>query len=338
MISMHLRVALRVMIVAVLGGGLPVVARADDSAYRGDGVTVYPVTNSDVQLTSEDVVITLEGKDETAPGRYRLPWRVDATLNFRNLGGPTKVQMGFPYRVAGDVNIHPRRPEDLDYVDPHFRTWVDEVETPTVRKEPGASTSPLHEEHEWVYTFPVEFTQGQTRTVRHRYWVGGHSTSDGSGHFTYVLTTGALWAGKIDSALVRLMMPAQAARSCDEICPHEHSARRDGDQIILEWRWHDLEPDFDLEIVTLPASIREATVDKLPNEAWRYGQLEPCEARWYCNRVLAEYGYPFKSPFVRAQFYEEGKLHENPRYSEAELPAAMREFLAKLTAGEPPTE
>ena len=326
-------------------------AVADDGVYMGDGATVYPITSSQVQLASETVIITHGGPDESAPGSRRMSWRVDATLHFRNLGGPTTVQMGFPFGpLGGDIDWS--NPRERDEYDPHFRTWVDGEETPTTLKQAEPDSGLLRLNREVVYAFPVDFAGKQVRTVRHTYRVGGSASSDGSGDFTYVLTTGALWAGRIDTATVRVIVPVGAAADMDIVCPHEHDARREGDQLVLEWRWRDLEPDFDLKIASLPRSLHEMPLDELADETttqavWESGTVrrvlrderpDPCTARWYCNRILAEYGYPFRSPFVRAQFYAGGACHEDPAFSEAALTPRHRYFLDFLTAKEWPRE
>lgn len=345
-----MRAGISVLVLA-MGLATATCAVADDGAYMGDGATVYPITSSQVQLASETVIITRGGPDESAPGSHRPPWRVDATLHFRNLGGPTTVQMGFPFGPLGGA-LDWNDPRDRDYLDPHFRTWVDGQETPSTLKQAEPDSMLLRPLREVVYAFDVTFAGEQSRTVRHNYWAGGRATAGGPGIFAYILTTGALWAGRIDSATVQVIVPVEAAADMDVVCPHEHEARREGDRLVLEWRWRDLEPDFDLKITSLAESLHELSLDELADETttqsvWESGTVrrvlrderpDPCLARWYCNRILAEYGYPFRSPFVRAQFYAGGALHEDPGFSEAALTPRHRYFLDYLTAKRWPRE
>lgn len=64
---------------------------ADDTAVYGNGINVFPVTSSEIQLVSE----TIKLKYESA--KYSSAWSVDVTLNFKNDGPDTVVQMGFPF-------------------------------------------------------------------------------------------------------------------------------------------------------------------------------------------------------------------------------------------------
>lgn len=320
-------------------------ALANDGYYAGDGATIRPAQTTHVQLAGESVVVTMWGPDESSPGNRRMKWRVDATLHFRNLGEPTTVLMGFPF--GPQINVYPGKSErHRDYWDPHFRTWVDGEETATTIMGALPDAGLHRPEGETVYTFPVAFASDQVRTVRHRYWAGGYASSPGQSDFSYILTTGALWAGHIDTAVVRVIFPQKEANQVDVVCPHEHDSWREGEQIVLEWRWQDLEPDFDLTVRSFPRALHEMALDELTAGTQRYwrgysfGSVfdderpNPCEVRWFCNRTLAEYGYPFHTAFVRAQFYQDGKLKEDPTYSESSLEPRHRQFLEFLTSNE----
>lgn len=64
--------------------------------------------------------------------------------------------------------------------------------------------------------------------------------------------------------------------------------------------------------------------------------LTSAELRYARNKVFASYGYPFKNPFVRAQFYYEGSPYkESTSFSDQKMTKehlAYVEFLLKLEA------
>lgn len=329
-------------------------ARANDGHYLGYGATVYPDTNTCVQLTSETVIITYGGEDKNivdgaeSVQRYDI-WYVDATLNFRNLGRATTVQMGFPF---GTNIIADEDSSSTDSYDPQFRTWVDDKEMPTVRKRSVPNPALYRPEADIVFVFPVQFNVGENRTVHHTYHIGGSGSVDGDTEFRYIMTTGLLWAGLVDSALVRVIIPASQAQNVDVVCPREHLSRREGDRVVLEWQWHNFKPNFDVVLERLSIPTRDLPLADLVShadfsQAWWSGwdggwcrdgwwqddsgsSHDACHARWLCNRILAEYGCPFDSPFVRAQFYESGKFRPNPDFKMTSLPPDLYRFFGRL--------
>lgn len=330
----------RTLLVVAMAAAVAAPAWANDGLYLGYGATVYPDTNTCVQLASETVVITFDLTYPPDTTRSAMCWRVDATLHFRNLGDAVTVQMGFPFGTSEIIyDENPRRS------DPGFRTWVDGRETPTVEKS-GMPDSALYRPEEVVYAFPVTFLRGEMKTVRHTYHVGGSGSVSGDQEFRYILTTGALWAGRIDSALVQAVFPASVARQIDVVCPPEQRAKRDGDKIVLEWQWRHFKPNFDVILERIPEHVRDFPLDQLAAHAdfsqawWSAGWCrdgwwqdesmkshEACHARWLCSRILAEYGYPFDDPFVWAQFYEDGKRRPNPDFRETDVRTDVREFV-----------
>ena len=89
---------------------------ANDAAYFGDGIDVYPLQHADIQLVSEKITIThrslyLKDKD------LGLEWQVHVDMTFKNHGADTIVQMGFPFSAGDSQSDEP--------INPNFRTWVD---------------------------------------------------------------------------------------------------------------------------------------------------------------------------------------------------------------------
>ena len=75
---------------------VPHFSLADDASWEGDGYTVIPLTNSQIQLVSEKIKITEQSEKMSNYGFQNEQWLIDAELIFKNLGSNTSVQMGFP--------------------------------------------------------------------------------------------------------------------------------------------------------------------------------------------------------------------------------------------------
>lgn len=67
----------------------PMIAHADDSAFGGNGIDVYPLQHSEIQLVSEVITIS----DNRVNGGQ---WSIHVTMFFKNHGPDAAVQMGFP--------------------------------------------------------------------------------------------------------------------------------------------------------------------------------------------------------------------------------------------------
>lgn len=60
--------------------------------------------------------------------------------------------------------------------------------------------------------------------------------------------------------------------------------------------------------------------------------MTSAELRYAKNKVFASYGYPFKNPFVRAQFYYTGSPYkENLSFSEQNMTKEHRAYLEWLS-------
>jgi uncharacterized protein (TIGR02594 family) len=241
-----LRVAAVTAAAGLAAGG----AAANDVAFGGAGADLVPLAEDRVQMLSEDILI-----ERVAPGGYRILgdgyWRVRATYRFRNLTDETvPVQMGFP---------EPACPEDGDCTFAGFEDMAT-----TVRGEAASlSVGAVDRRHPWtehidrVHVFAVAFTPGETVEVVHAYRHGLTEYVNGGEDLAYVTRTGALWAGTIDDARVRVRLPYRPwGISPGAWGPHllrltERLA--DGQpEVELEFRRTQWEPEDDLRVVFGP--------------------------------------------------------------------------------------
>jgi hypothetical protein len=207
---------------------------ADDSVYNGDGVDVYPLESTDIQMVAEVITVSDRG------GRDRFD--VDVDMMFKNHGAQTTVQMGFPI-LADEIEG-----EHIEF-DPNFRTWVNGEEVKITKKR-GILNPVKNYPHfsDAVYSYPVTFKQNETINIKHHYAVGGTSDSMGGWRFTYILRTGALWKDAIEK--IKIIYRTSTASVHEITCtnPPEQTREQHGEDKRFVWNLTDFEPKSDFII------------------------------------------------------------------------------------------
>lgn len=287
---------------------------ADDASYEGDGIDVYPLQNTDIQLVSEVITIS-------------TGWNVHVDMTFKNHGADTTVQMGFP--VFSSYS-----PDDGEKEDDHnFQTWVN-GEKVVIAKKHGVPNpiKGLQGFPKTVYAYSVNFKSGETKKIVHSYTVGGYSNSIGGWQFKYILRTGALWNGPIENLKIIYKTDSSWAQSLPCITPAEHESKLNGEELILKWEFKNYKPHADLSISGGGRPIFEAADNFMTSHKRGMAMVDSCSIRNIKNRILASYGYPFKKPFIRSQFYYNGSPYkENPGYTDKQVSAERLSFLDYLS-------
>jgi hypothetical protein len=303
----------------------------NDAVFSGDGVTVFPVKTADIQMVTDSVAIKRGGD---------LGWLVEVITTFKNYGPDTVVQIGFPFNYAtpetADTEFEGEFP-----IRPDFKAFVDDKPVPVTPKR-GALSEDTGLAYDLVYLFNVNFRQGESKTIRQTYTVGGTQNSMGGNIFNYILKTGSLWKDSIENLSIALEIEKKDAPYWQSVSPPEHKAEDRGGKLYLYWSYKNIKPNFDLTVEHLPIGLSNLTADELlkhpdlsvgeileqVNSQGAY--LEPKWARYFRNLTYARYGYPFKSPFIRAQFYETGNLKENPLFEPSMIKPGDRKFIDYL--------
>ncbi len=293
---------------------------ADDATYKGDGATVFPISNNQIQMLHEKVVCS---------GYQKM--QVEMTATYKNFGPAAMVQMGFPsLQYLPDKNdIY-----ETDYFDPHFKTFVNGESVPVTLKRSKEHPELKHINFPTAYTFNVHFDENEEKTIRHTYTAGGFASSIGDYEFKYILVTGGLWKDKINNIEVEMRIPQD--RGFDIISPQEHSCRFDQNlnRVILSWTYENIEPDFNIVVKILGWLERNKTPNRHIKDSAgfikRYGKPG---IRYLRNLIFAYYGYPFKNPIIRGAFYspKSNIYTENENYSEEYISTYHKEFLKYLS-------
>ncbi len=238
----------------------PSPARADDASLGRKGETVWPVNDSQVEMVSEEVTVTVSA------GRSR----VDCGFTFKNTGTATRVLMGFP-----EMKPPPDREGFGDDTALHdFRTFVDGVELPVKKEKGGAREDKKAVEaadrYPFWWTWEVPFEAGETREVRNTYWVKNHQWSNGQVLAGYILTTGSYWKGPIGRARVVFRFEDVLPYDLERVFPGTYHF--EGNDLV--WEWTDLEPQGDIEII-----FNTRRWPEIPVKWW--GEIDPStQALW----------------------------------------------------------
>ena len=239
---------------------VPRFSLADDSSWEGDGYTVMPLSNNQIQLVSEKIQIVEQPawKPPFSQSFSKNMWLIDAELIFKNLGGSTSVQMGFPIESSEEGDF----PQDL-------KTWVDGVPVTTTIKKgiPNPALAKLKPQigpFGEVYAYNVKFKKGQEIKIKHVYTVGGYA-DDYDWNVNYILRTGALWKGVIKD--IRIVIVASTKepffvrpggyeaklKNNDPffVKPRGYKSKLINNELIISWHFKNIKPITDIIISNL---------------------------------------------------------------------------------------
>lgn len=208
----------------------PAYAYADDAVIGRTPEGVYPMMDTEVEMTSESIIVDLDRSE------------VECTFTFLNTGEAREVSMGFPGKLNEDMGSMFSDDVSLSLSD--FRAYVNGVEIP-VEKEKGVQPEidmPFY--NEW-YTFTVPFGAEETVTVNNTYTYQPSYNSIGDVFTGYVLQTGATWKGRIGKARVEFKLGSVKPWQIEQLRPG--GFRFEGNSII--WERSSIEPTYDLEIL-----------------------------------------------------------------------------------------
>ncbi|MBK8166448.1 MAG: DUF4424 family protein [bacterium] len=265
--SCRRRVAVTVSLLVLAGRS----AHADDGVFEGSGGTVSLSGSDHVRMVAEEVVFDLRTPDVI---------RVSCLFVVVNEGPADTLLLGFPdyWPDADDDSPRPgvvSAIEDLVVtVDgrPVDTTALPAKDAPTAIGTGDQWCVPYNVAHVWN----CSFAPGQTRVLRTEYSHGYSGSTSSSYNVSYVLRTGASWAGSIGAVVLRLI-PGQMSLKDAWYPPEWHDT---GTEFV--WAATDLEPDCDIEVgMEIPAEYAAHLARAWRGEYDQGGAVAPEDAhRW----------------------------------------------------------
>lgn len=292
-------------------------ALGNGATFGGSGQVVYPLNSNDIELSSEQIYITMD----------RLTLNVDCYFHLTNFGSAQEVQIGFPDNRS---------------------IFGEDIQSITVRdlntgEQPGVTRKDA-KEYEKVYVWKTTFKSGETKPLNVKYTFGfSEASGDPYLSFGYILRTGAQWKGVIKKADFYIIFDKEIPHPCILAKPHDYLYTKKG----LEWHYSNLEPGFDLGISILRSWENEKITSTmyLPYQAdkdedywwdktfyvarefapgephksnpeyvqWAQRKIE--EVAEIRNEIYARHGYVFKDPRWKAFFSKKNWYKPNPNFS-----------------------
>lgn len=185
---------------------------------------VYPITQSDISMESEEIIIKMTGYYEA---------EVSCRFEFKNHGDAQTILMGFPARLDEDTDD--LTPEEAITVR-GFTARDEQGDLPvtlidTIPNPPMNQVNGMERYTKW-YSFPVDFKKNGKKTLYHTYKVSFSHYSTGDILAGYVLETGSLWYGTIGHSKVVFDLGEHPVYSITEVYPNNFF-RFEGNKLIF---------------------------------------------------------------------------------------------------------
>jgi len=213
-----------------------------------DGVSLGVAGNQGVSMVAETVTVRHKSSEcqwFTAVVEASFILHCDSR-------GPVKLAVGFPFQGFGWGQERTRfAPESLA-TRMKLSVTDDGQEVDFDCKGMPLDTT------KWFACWGMGFTPGETRRVIVKYTVpwsyrehsfrypkpvgDKHGSYSYSGEFTYILSTGATWAGTIGDALIRVELPSDCAKEIS-VSPEGYETSKKGASMWITWHFSDWEPD-----------------------------------------------------------------------------------------------
>lgn len=232
-------------------------AFSNDAPVKSVGKTIQPLNNVPVQMVSEEVNIFLTSTRANVLCLFTL----------RNEGKPDTIEVGFPRGWEGDL---------IEFTAKNARVkGTYPVETMAEKPSYGEYNG---EKLPWWKVFKVPFeSTGQTVVIENYYntfllpW-GKYPFPWNDLLFTYIMKTGALWKGPIETAKITVRLINIPFNQLVKVSPEGYT--REGNRIT--WEFRNFKPAQNIEISIMQdvlferLSIARKILEKEPNSAFAH--------------------------------------------------------------------
>lgn len=272
-------------------------AWADDGTVGPSGKGIIPLQNDQVEMVAERVDIY---------PFHRWAY-IEASFTLHNTGPATEILVGFP-----EEEYYPEHPEGRGQRPGtrDFTTEVDGSSLPTTYQPAAPPSEPKRQgPYRTVgwHTFALSFGEGQTREVKHSYFLQPSYSSNGAQIVRYLLQTGATWKGTIGRA--DIVVHPSGGYTLDDFIPWRgpgYTTWSDGktDHVVedgaIAWHLRDFEPSEDDDVFVYTkqlmcgpfvTDITPGTGETSPGDVIAYDVREYCQlVPWPAGSSITLYG------------------------------------------------
>jgi hypothetical protein len=179
-------------------------SNANDSIVFDNGHNVYPIKTDKVKMVSEKITIDMH---DIGARLFNAKASVTCEFIFENLSdNEITTEVGFP-TITTDTYMSNTRISLID-----FRSFINGKEISVAKKEevlqtwnPEDTDGERHYSYRYWYTWDVTFPPGEQIKIRNTYTTKLSYSSLNQRWFTYILVTGANWAGKIYESTIEVI-------------------------------------------------------------------------------------------------------------------------------------
>lgn len=318
---------------------------ADDTAFGGEGALPIPISQPDIKMVNEVIIITGKNLNNL---NMNGSWHFNCTFNFKNsLNKALKVDMGFPFPVndgMGGVALPAGQRtgvgKALVY---NFQLQIDGKNVSS-HKEKIAPNQAKGLNYDEAYLWNTLFPALATVIIHHDYDTGATYDVMGYHWVAYVLKTGGLWQDKTIGHAQLEVIPNTPTRLCSELVPNKEylNTTPSGMHIVgtgynrkYVWDLPNLQPTEDLSLClfTGKSYIRYSIVYAWINTqdaVKKLAQLSGSELRILRNTVFAQYGRQFKSEDLQHYFNNQWWYEVDPNYSDVSLSPEDKQLLGMI--------
>lgn len=208
---------------------LPVSAYADAASIRaGEGGMIVTASNPDIRMVAEVIDIDVHQRFS----------EFDIVYTFRNTSNrKVSALMGFPefFGSGPDKQLH------------GFQSFDGKRPLETMKYRGKDAPLPKEVKHgSAMFVFSVDFKPGEAKRIRNTYWIY-NTEYKFQYNFTYILETGATWAGPIGQVDIHAqfdpgLVVARQALAADGPLITPAGYRLDRKKNTLSWHFENLEP------------------------------------------------------------------------------------------------
>ncbi|HZK27442.1 MAG TPA: hypothetical protein VFD00_07895 [Thermoclostridium sp.] len=220
-------------------------AFANDAVLGMTPEGVYPITQSDIVMISEEIHIQLLDRTNA---------KVTCRFDFQNFGDAQTVLMGFPAELNEFGEITPPEAFWAHHFTARDENGDLEVSlVDTIPNPPLKEINQMEKYNKW-YSFSVNFASNEVKTLHHTYDISIPYNSMGDVYVGYVLETGALWKGSLGHSKVIFDFGDIPIYTLEEAYPNNFYTI-DGNQLI--WERSDFKPSHNLLLTINPYRYSE---------------------------------------------------------------------------------
>jgi hypothetical protein len=229
-------------------------------------------------------------------------------FTFVNPGDDIEVTMGFP---AEPQEIEGEGPLQVDLKNTLIRNFTvlaggEKLPFAMKKCKNQENIKGLH--FDYAFVWKIKLPHGRPVHLHHTYEYGVSGDSMGKKWLSYILKSGALWDGKIDSAVITIDLGEDISPGLLKIEPKDYTLKKG----VIQWNFKDFKPAEDIKVEIDNSYIGMGPFINMFYGDTLYKKTLP-ELRLMRNEIYARHGKTFKSKDLR-DYFSKQSWYEPYRY------------------------